>query len=45
MLTCQDKNLHQAHHVFKDKGQGLAGVDDVVEDDDVGVFEALEERS
>lgn len=49
----QDKKTHKdvlvasttAHHVFEDEGQRLAGVDDVVKDDDVGVFQTLEERS
>jgi len=31
-------------HVFEDEGEGFPGVDDVVEGDDVGVFELLEER-
>lgn len=27
------------HHVLEDEGEGLACVDDVMEQDDVGVFE------
>lgn len=38
-------NKYDAHHVFEDKGQRLTGVDDVVEDDDVGVFQTFEKRS
>lgn len=32
------------HHIFKDKGQRVPGVDDVMEDHDVGVFETFEQR-
>ena len=32
------------HHVFKDEGERGLGVDDVVEGDDVGVLQLLEER-
>lgn len=36
--------LNVSHHVFKDEGQWLSGVDDVMEDDDVGVFQTFEQR-
>lgn len=32
---------HLTHHVFKDKGERFSRVDDVVEQDNVGVFQAF----
>jgi len=29
------------HHIFKDEGERLSGVDDVVQQDDVGVLQTL----
>lgn len=34
-----------SHHEFKDEGQRVGGVDDVVEQDHVGVFQTFEQRS
>lgn len=34
----------QTHHIFKDQSQGFLGVDDVMEEHDVGVFQAFQER-
>lgn len=34
----------QAHHVFKDQSQGFLGMDDVMEEHDVGMLQAFQKR-
>lgn len=38
-------NGRPAHHVFEDKCKRLAGVDDVMQENNVGVFQAFEQRN
>lgn len=37
-------NISSTHHIFKDKGQRLARVDNVVQRDDVAVFQFFQQR-
>lgn len=34
----------QTHHIFKDQSQGFLGVDDVMEEHDVGMLQAFQKR-